>query len=654
MRKISNLLQWIVILALAGWLGHLALRKAPPPDYNPDAWNAWDGFYALSYSGVGRAGAHEAYPSAAKLREHLTTLKNAGFETVFAEDIQAYLRGDRPLPKQALFLIFENGRKEAFIRATPILQDLGFVAHMAVPTHTMERKTGSFYLKPKDVRRVSRLPHWDFGSMGHKAIEDVPVDASGAKGRFMARAAWLGDRTEDQSEFAARIWDDFARSKRAMHEAMGRNPRFYLFPFSEAGSGSNAETYALDIVHDAVEQFFPLAFVGAYNPFNGPDADPRELTRLRAMGSWSGEELLNRLLAAGPRFAPYTTFSPHDWQADREAEASTTGLQLNANGLIWLLGTENWADIQTTARFHIKEGVFALYARYAGSRSYFRIAVTENGVRVQERIGSRLQTLAHLPKQITSTTPHELTLKLRANRAWVSIDDEPVGRALPLTGRTRMGRFGFGMDDGEAFVEEVHAEVMPSRYALAYSLAAFPEEERVLFSAILPNWFDAQTTPALDSMHRQEALSAAQEGVAVRPVINHADTLNGDQAVRFADTLQQIGRDPALRPFLHSLVLDGNAPELAEALRERGFEVAHLVPAVQVLPLATLLTTRALEEEILIRNADQDGRTALDELLHHWPADRTGLLTTNLSDTLPLGVHQLISKQPSSGSEVSP
>lgn len=654
MRTITNLMQWIVILALVGWLGHLALRKAPAPDYDPDTWNAWEGFYALSYAGVGSSGAHETYPSAARLREHLTALKAAGFKTVRAEDLQAFLRGDRPLPRRALFLIFENGRKEAFIRATPILQDLGFVANMAVPTRTLDRTWGAFYLKPKDIRRISLLPQWDVGSMGHEAQRDVTVDASGAQGRFMARAAWLGDRMEDQAAFAARVWDDFARSKRALRDALGHDPRFYLFPYAEAGGGANAEPYAQDIVGEAAGRFFPLAFVGAYNPFNGPDADPHELNRLRAMGRWSGEELLNRLLASGPRNTPCATFSPDDWQADREASASDAGLHLDPHGLIWLRGTEGWADLEATVRFRMSGGVFALYARYAGSRSYFRVAVTENGVRVQERIGERLQTLAHLQTLVAPTGSHTLTLRLRANRAWATLDGQTVGRALPLTDVTRMGRFGFGMDGGDADVEAVQARAMPSRYALAYSLAAFPQAERTTFSALLPAWFDAEIAPALDDMHRQEALSAAQDGVAVRPVIRQAGSLDGEAAARYAEALQQLGEDRTLRPFIHSLVLEGPAPELADALRERGFDVAHLVSAEQALPLATLLTTRALREEILIRDGDAQGRQALDALLHQWPADRTGLLVENGSDTLPLGAHRLIEIKPASETEASP
>lgn len=652
MRKISNLIQWVIILALVGWLGHLALRKAPPPDYDPDTWNAWEGFYAVSYAGVGGSGLpHEAYPSAARLREQLTALKDAGFETVLAEDIEAFLRGERSLPRRALFLIFENGRKEAFIRATPIIQDLGFVANMAVPTQTMGYRWGSFYLKPKDIRRINELPQWSIGSMGHRAQEDITVDASGTKGRFMARAAWLADRKEEQSAFASRIWDDFAKSKSVLRDALGHDPQFYLFPFSEAGGGVNAEPYARDIVSDAVRQFFPIAFVGAYNPFNGPDSAPHELTRLRAMGSWSGEEMVKRLLASGPRSVSYTGFTPEDWQADREASVSGEGLQVNPQGLIWLLGTESWANMNAEVQLSMSGGVFALYARYAGSRSYFRVAVTEEGVRVQERIGSRLQTLSHLQKSIAAEQSHTLTLRLRANRAWVSIDGETVGRALPLTDGTRMGRFGFGMDAGQANVEAVKAQPMPSRYALAYSLAAFPEDKRSTFSALLPFWFDARTLPALDDMHRQEALSAAHQGIAVRPVIRGADTLTGEASVQYAEALEQIGTDRTLRPFIHSVVLEGVAPDLAVALRERGFQVAHLVSAEKVLPLADLLQARAHNEEILIHDSGQQGRDALDQLLHQWPADHSGLLVDGGSGPLPLGVHMLIEKKPASEME---
>ena len=97
------------------------------PKYEP--YNASDarvitgednGFVAVSYTGVAR-GENEDLISAKKLEEHLRALKNSGYMTITQQDLFDYYNKGTPLPARALFLFFEDGRRDTAIFAQPVL-----------------------------------------------------------------------------------------------------------------------------------------------------------------------------------------------------------------------------------------------------------------------------------------------------------------------------------------------------------------------------------------------------------------------------------------------------------------------------------------------------------------------------------------------------
>lgn len=625
MKRLSIIVQWLVVASLAVFIAFILLRQAPRPDYESTTWRSWGGVTVLSYSGIARRDS-PGYPSVKRLEAHLTALRDAGYRTVRPEDVRAFLDGRAPLPPKALLLIFEGGRKEAFIRATPVLQRTGFMAVIAVPTSVLDQ-WGGFYLRPKDIRRIVRIPQWQIGSMGHAAIRPLDGEKEGeGKGhrRFLTHRAVRAGVVESSDAFRDRIVQDYARSASLLQAAAGQPPFLYLYPFGDAGRSPGDDPLAEAANRDAVTRYFSLAFSGAARAFNGPGSDPWSLSRLRVPGDWSAERLLAELAASQPRRTPQETLGvPSNWVFERDAELRDAALRLPDDAAAWLRGTEGWSDVEIVATLQPEaQGAASLYARHASPRSWVRISIDANGLRVQERLDDGLFTLFSHPAKGLEASASRIRLRLRYNRAWVWLNDEPIAANLPLALDTRRGAVGLGSEHGETSVSAFSARPLPARWLLANSIRIVPEAERDWVQAVLPNWFRAGTAPAVAETALQDILQAAVSGIRTLPLLSGADTLD-DQAAR--DWAAAIDREldrANLKPLTPVLAVEGPALALVTELRNRNYRIVHLLSAAQALEWGRSLPGRSLDDIIAVNDHGPEADAALDWLARVIPASR--------------------------------
>ena len=634
MKKLSVTIQWLALAALAAFVAYVAVRPTPQPLYAPETWRSWDGVTVLSFAGIARRDS-PVYPSVKRLEAQLNALRSAGYRTVRPEDVRAYLDERAPLPDKALLLIFEGGRKEAFIRATPVLQRTGFTAVLAVPTTVLDQ-WGGFYLKRADIRKLVRMPQWQVGSMGHRAIQPLPGSAEATEGRFLARRIRLANgQAESADAFRGRIEADYACSVRTLEEAAGKPPLLYLYPFGEAGQSPGADPLAAAVNRDAVSRTFGLAFVGGARAFNGPGSDPWSLTRLRVRGDWSPEQLLAELAADRPRRTPQDSVgSAQDWSFEQKAELRNGEICLADSSAAWLRGTDAWGDTDVTVALTPAESTrAALYARYASARSWLRVTTGADELRVQECMGDRLFTLCRKP--LAAPGGLQLRLRLRNNRAWVWLNGQPAAENLPLSSFTRRGRIGFGAEQGDLRITAFSARPIPARWVLFGGISGVAEALREQVQAVVPNAFRAGEAPAFSSAAQHELLTCAVSGIQTYPLISGGGALDEEAARRWAEAIDAELVRTDTKPLVPCLAVEGPAPALVGELRDRRYRLVHLLTPDEALTWGRSIARENRDEVIVINGTGDAVNRAADWLLRTTPAYRVAVRDTDSAALAP-------------------
>lgn len=640
MKRLFTLLQWLLVLLLVAGVVWSYFRPKPTPDYKPETWQSWKGFMAISYAGMARRPS-EKYPSPAVLLDHLRALRDAGYQPIRPEDAAAFLAGRRPLPERALLIFFEGGRKDSLIRATPALQRTGFIGTMAVPTMYFD-KWGSAYMKKPDLRAAARLPHWAFASMGHRAVSDIPVSETGVHGRFLTQRQWLGTRFETDDEFKKRITGDYYISQDLLEAATLQTVLTYVYPYGDAGTGPHADPLAAEINRAAVSTRFSLAFVRGEDPFNGPEAAPFHLSRLRIPGTWDGQRLVRELQQFEPNKEPVAGFSDATrWFLQDKAMLQNGSLQLGDGGTAWLRGSESWSDLEAVWQAVPESGArISVYLRYVGPGSYVRVTLEDTGtVRVQERLLNRLLGLGsvRLPDSSAQT---ELRIVLRGRRAWVYAGDRKLLGPLPLSRETANGRVGIGCEGGTATLTAFTAQPNPSYVAVGTGYAALaPDAQRVVQAVVAP-WFRQGIPPKVEMAQREDVLRAGADGVTIIPLIEMSDDPAPDQAEAWVESLGEAMNHPVLRSLVGEVAIRGIQPNMSAALRKAGFRVLHMLSMAeaQALPNEPALLQEYATDRFLLDVENAEASALLDVWLRNLPAPRLIVWRKTFGDRVPLGV----------------
>lgn len=625
MKKFFNLLQWAIVIALLIFAVRTLTRPVPPPHYRPDTWSSWNGFYALSFAGVSREKGTD-YVTPHQLGAFLKMLREDGYESIRPEDALAFLEGRAPLPAKAVLLLFEGGRKDSFLAATPLLREFGQLATMCIPT-SVTRRWGSFYLHDNDLEKFLKDPHWNLASMGHEAILDIPV-ASNRQGRFLSQRLWTQGRLEDERAFRSRLASDFAAAAQILERIGHTNVISYLFPYADAGTSAGSDPLAAEIIEDSVSAHHRLAVARADDAFNGPDTDPFQVSRLRVRSSWSADDLRRELQNARPRVDGVSRVGgPDQWSLDG-ASADADTLRVESGGTAWLQGSSAWADQDVEARVRRSPGSTAiLYARFGGPSRTLRVTLSDDELALQERYGFRMQTLAAFPSGGNRTNEYALKLRVRGNRVWLYNHGRLLAGPVPLTPSTTHGRIGFECSGGRLDVTGFSATPSPGTWVQAGAYRTLPAAARDELSTLLLPWFRTDRDDAVSAEQVSELLAAAAQGVEVVPLVDIAAPLAAEQAQAQADRLARSLEPLITKALVRRLALRGDSEELAEALRERGYQLVRTVSPAQALERAGRGRTALAFDIWMLQGRGEEAERAVDLLLRQLPASHLVLLT---------------------------
>lgn len=312
----------------------------------------------------------------------MKALYDAGWRTITLEEFESFMRGERTLPERSFLLTFDDGAKESYYPADPILAALGMNAvSFLLPQYSDELGT-HYYLAEGEVEAMLRSGRWQIGSHGKNSHEIVPISDGDEQGAYLANRIWVPSegRLESDDEYKGRVMRDLAESKADLEERFGISVYSFAFPFGEFGHLSANYPEAESIVRRIAEHIYDVAFyqtwVGEGFSFNYPRPIFEGMIfgkRIEPKPGTAADELLRAFENGLPKSLPFgDDFSKERgwfsvWGAYRHTDGalSLQALPEQTGNAVVLDGSGDWKDyrVRATVRSLHGTGVF-LWVRF--------------------------------------------------------------------------------------------------------------------------------------------------------------------------------------------------------------------------------------------------------------------------------------------------
>ena len=273
------------------------------------------GFIALSYFGVDRNGETSTLIGKEELRRQLSELKSQGYVTISQQDILDYYRSGKSLPPRALFLMFEDGRRDTAIFAQEIMEDLNFKATMMTYPEKFAKEDTKF-LRPKDLHELENSTFWEMGSNGYRLayinVFDRYGDFLGELDplRFDEVRSYLdrhynhylmdyirdkdGVPTESERQMERRLAYDYTRLREIYEMELGHVPQAHVLMHANTGRFGNAPRVSA-VNEREIRATFPMNFNREGFVLNKRTSSLYDLTRMQPQPYWSINHLLMRI-----------------------------------------------------------------------------------------------------------------------------------------------------------------------------------------------------------------------------------------------------------------------------------------------------------------------------------------------------------------------
>ncbi|GEM_PF-372788 len=349
--------------------------------------------------------------------DQMFALKKAGFNTVNTGDVLAFVSGKKELPAGSFLLTFDDGRKDSFYGADPILKALNYQAVMfTVVTDSFPKETGpvsSYYLNKQELGSMISTGRWQIESHAKQANGGfVSIDEKGTKANFLSNKMWLSafNRVETTEEYFERVADELRGSRDFLEKNLGTKVVAFAYPFGDYGQQTKNFYGARDIIHDVMNVTYKLAFhqiwpVDHEYSWNYSHDDPFNLRRIEPSPDWSGARLLQILKNGEAKALPYTDIFEvnHGWKRSWGTVSAGkgslfTGAVGKATGsFAFLDGSYLWKDYVAESDIDWQAGGhLSLVARFVSELTYATCSFSDHDVRVEEFKGGEKALLVNV------------------------------------------------------------------------------------------------------------------------------------------------------------------------------------------------------------------------------------------------------------------
>lgn len=335
------------------------------------------GFVALSYFGVDRIGNTSTLIGEKQLKEHLSAMKDQGYVTITQEDIEDYYKNGKTLPKKALYLMFEDGRRDTAIFADNILENLNYKGVMMTYPEKFDHPDPKF-LKPSELTDLTDSTFWELGTNGyrleyinvydryHHFIGEVDPLTYAMMQPYLGRDYnhYLMDFIRDKDRVPAETMDhmkrriayDYERLRDLYTEDIGYVPQVHVLMHANTGRFGNTPSVSREN-EKWIRKLFSINFNREGYSFNNKESSIYDLTRMQPQPYWPVNHLLMRIKYDTDQDVTFKTGDEriHNWDiikgaAQYKEESLIVTSLPESQGLIRLKNSGGYSDVHIQVR----------------------------------------------------------------------------------------------------------------------------------------------------------------------------------------------------------------------------------------------------------------------------------------------------------------
>lgn len=329
--------------------------------------------------------------SLSDFEDQMFALKSAGYQTVSIDDFYAFMQGAKQLPKKSFLLTFDDGRKDSYYPANPIIRALGYNAVMFAIADFSSMNNSDYYLSKSEIQSLAKNPRWVIEShtRTHRNLAEVPE---------------------------AELPDEIVGSKKILENIVGKPIIAFAFPFGELGqetadqSGTSDQSkkeimkMAVGIYKMSFFQFLTIErFTQNYVGADKQQSQNYLIKRIEPQPGLSGKDLLIKLQNGTAKPLPFAaSLTSSDGWINTLWGDLTLGnnvLSLNAlnntSGSATILdGSRKWQNYQFNAHIISSPGTNVyLWARYQDDDNYVACNFGDNLAHVEQTLEGKIDVV---------------------------------------------------------------------------------------------------------------------------------------------------------------------------------------------------------------------------------------------------------------------
>ena len=342
--------------------------------------------------------------------DQMYVLKRAGWQTVTIAEFVDFMKGKRTLPDRSFVLAFDDGRRDSYYPADPILRDLGYTAVMYVITSRslVDDRKVAFHLSQSELNMLDRSGRWELQSHGKNDHDLYQIEPDGKLEHFMSNKLWLPefDRHETDYEYEHRILEDLIVSRDELVSAFGKPVKTYAFPFGDYGQEQNNFSGAKDIIISSIKKVYDVGLYSVWpsqgGSFNYPTLDLPLTKRIDVLPEWNGKDLLKKLEAGKAKVLPFIQSSDFgqewlpSWGSVQLGNTLKLSIHDGADGAaVFLDGSYLFQDYYFFTKTKIlSDGRMSLVVLRLDNNNYISCSFSKNKATIEKWSDGNQETIA--------------------------------------------------------------------------------------------------------------------------------------------------------------------------------------------------------------------------------------------------------------------